>query len=305
MNRFFRYVCSLFLILGLTSGAFAISDNAGTSSGDFLRLPAGARPAGMGEAFSAVADGPYSLYFNMGGLASVKQQEILVAHTMYYLDVNHEYLAYVCPFKAGGLGASFTYLGTTFEKRTAANDTEIPDSNGNVGEMALSVGYGQELLWGINGGLGLKYISSSLDGNTATSIAADLGFQKEIKENIKVGLAITNLAGSLKYITDAVSVENTLDLGISEKDYLLKNLLVALDYKTLLNMSGQTVNLGAEYIWTINNEWAFGPRAGYISQGAAITAGLGFMYKDYELDYAFNSQADLGLTNRVSLGIKF
>ena len=45
--------------------------------------------------------------------------------------------------------------------------------------------------------------------------------------------------------------------------------------------------------------------AGSSDLSATITAGLGFTYKLYQLDYAFNSQADLGVNNRVSVGMKF
>jgi long-subunit fatty acid transport protein len=46
----------------------------------FDEFPVGARPAGMGEAFTAVADDVHSLYYNPAGLASLYRPEV----TAYY-----------------------------------------------------------------------------------------------------------------------------------------------------------------------------------------------------------------------------
>lgn len=305
MKKTKNYLLSGVILALFASGVFAVSDNAGTSSGEFLRLPAGAKAAGMGEAYSALANDVYSIYFNAAGLAKIAQPEFLFAHTMYYMDVNHEYLAYAKPFKKGGFGASITYLTTTFEKRSSINDTDTPDSSGNVGDMAVSLAYGQPLCCGINGGVALKFISSSLDSKTASSPAIDLGFQKALTDKIDAGLAITNLAGSLTYTSDSFAVESTMDLGIAEKGLVVEKLTLAVDLKTLLNSSGQTLNFGAEYMINAGKDCMIEPRLGYISENGTVTAGFGICLKKWEVDYAFNTQSDLGTSNRISLMYKF
>jgi hypothetical protein len=73
----------------------------------------------------------------------------------------------------------------------------------------------------------------------------------------------------------------------------------------LLNASDTSVNVGAEYVWNFSKDWGIAPRVGYISGNSTMTAGIGFAYKAYQLDYALNSQSDLGTNNRISLGMKF
>ncbi|MBI4397441.1 MAG: hypothetical protein HY548_10120, partial [Elusimicrobia bacterium] len=53
MNRFLR-AAGLSLVCLLVPGAWLLagSKNAGTSGGAFLKIGAGARPAGMGEAYT-------------------------------------------------------------------------------------------------------------------------------------------------------------------------------------------------------------------------------------------------------------
>ena len=38
---------------------------------------------------------------------------------------------------------------------------------------------------------------------------------------------------------------------------------------------------------------------------SGLTAGMGIKRNDYQLDYAWNSFTDLGITHRLSLGMKF
>jgi hypothetical protein len=295
--------CCLMLAAG-RSTAGAVAEKAGTTTGEFLRLAAGARPAAMGEAFTALADDVNSLYFNPAGLAGVHERQALLSHTMWFVDVNHDYAAFVQPLGCGAIGGSFTYLSTTFEKR--AGDTESPDSNGNVGESALALSYGRQLGWGVAGGVTVKYISSNLDGTTAGSPAFDVGLRKTFRgDTIAVGLAARNLGGSLDYGSGAVAVGNAAIFGVASKGLWVKNLSLGLDTESVINNDAFSVNFGAEYLWNVARDWTIDPRAGFKSNGSVVTAGIGIGFKSYQFDYALDSQASLGLANRLSFGIKF
>ena len=71
---------------------------AGISSLQFLKLGAGARAAGMGEAFVAVADDASALYYNPAGLAQFDDNEIMFTHTTWLIDLEHEFLGAVYRF---------------------------------------------------------------------------------------------------------------------------------------------------------------------------------------------------------------
>ena len=55
-----------------TAGSVLASEGQGGQGGAFLRIPIGARPAGMGNAFVSVSDDANALYFNPGGLYQIK-----------------------------------------------------------------------------------------------------------------------------------------------------------------------------------------------------------------------------------------
>jgi hypothetical protein len=308
MKKTVSITVSLLLLIGGMAGAASIGSTAGTTAGEFLRLGAGARAAAMGEAFGAVADDVYSLYWNPGGLANIDGRQALLAHTMWFMDVNHEYAAYAqkLPGNLGAAGISVTYLMTSFEKRSG--DTDSADSSGNVGDMAVGVTYARPLVYGINGGVTAKYISSTLDADTAVSAAFDIGLQKRLPfwgERVNLGLSVLNLGGSLKYISDAVAIGNTFDLGVAVRDAYIKNLKFAVDYRMMLNSTSNSVNAGIEYAWQAAPDITILPRAGFESQNSSLTAGFGFCWKQYELDYAFLTHADLGTANRISFNLKF
>ena len=306
----------------LTAGAFAvllaayggdisafempIMGGAGTTAGDFLRIGVGARAAAMGEAYSAVADDVYSMYWNPAGLSEVKDRQLLLTHTAWYEDVNHEYAGYVHPLAngKGALGLSATYLGTSFEKR--AGDTEAADSNGSVSDVAIGAGYGRQLIWGFRGGLALKYIHSRLDTYTAGTYGIDAGLQRPSKSGKTVlGLAVTNLGGKLKYVSDKVELGQTFDLGLMVRDMFFNNLTFATDARSLFNNSNISLNAGLEYKWVSGGDWALSPRVGFKSYDSQLSYGLGFGRSLYQLDYAFVPHADMGQAHRLSLSIKF
>ena len=74
-----RFSCALVVILGslipAVQGATSL-----TSGADFLLMTTGARPDGMGQAFSAVADDINTLSFNPAGLGNIRLPEIGYGH---------------------------------------------------------------------------------------------------------------------------------------------------------------------------------------------------------------------------------
>ena len=141
-----KVIMALAVSYGTACFGLDAADNSGTTAGEFLRIEVGARAEGMGGAFSPLADDVNAVYWNPAGLAGVTTQQILLSHTFWFADIYHEYVAYVHPLGGdnGAIGASFTYLFTSFEKRAA--DTDTVDSLGTVGEYAVNLSYGRNIL---------------------------------------------------------------------------------------------------------------------------------------------------------------
>src|SRR6202142_2086172 len=99
--------------------AFGSSD-VGTSGAEFLKIGPGARPAGMGEAFTGVADDIHAIYWNPAGLGTLKTAEITGMHMQYFQSIQYEFAAFAYPTKENGTwGFATTNLHTdNIDRRT-------------------------------------------------------------------------------------------------------------------------------------------------------------------------------------------
>ncbi len=69
----------------------------GTVAAQFLQIGAGARAVGMGEAYTAVADGPDALYWNPAGLSRMSRPEATYARTELPAGLHHDFFAVGAP----------------------------------------------------------------------------------------------------------------------------------------------------------------------------------------------------------------
>ena len=132
----------------------------------FLMISPGARAAGMGEAFVALADDATAVYWNPAGLAFQDQREISLMHAnwlpQFGADLFYDFGSYIHPVEGlGTFGFNVTYLN--LGEQTITDETG-PEALGTFKsyEYALSATYGTLLAenWGV--GLGLRYIRSNL-----------------------------------------------------------------------------------------------------------------------------------------------
>ena len=89
-----RSLILIVLLLLIVSGGARVGEP-GNSGFVFLRLGNGARASGMGEAFTAVADGATSIYWNPAGMAGVEGVELSVTHTEWLVDIRLEQVSVV------------------------------------------------------------------------------------------------------------------------------------------------------------------------------------------------------------------
>src|SRR4051794_11121295 len=97
--------------------AFPVLLVAAPLSASFEPLPVGGRAAGMGEAYSAMADDVFSLYYNPAGVMQITRPEIGSYYSNLFVGlgdnskINRMFLGYAQPLgdngRLGGIGASY------------------------------------------------------------------------------------------------------------------------------------------------------------------------------------------------------
>lgn len=99
-------------------------------AGEFLKVQPGARAAGMGGAFSAVADDATAPYWNPAGMVYLPYREVLPQHSEKFGSlVNHDYLGAVFPL--GGPKGRQSALGVGFI-RLAVDDIPVTPRPGEL-----------------------------------------------------------------------------------------------------------------------------------------------------------------------------
>jgi len=301
----FVVMAVLVLFLATNLGAFT----PGTAGPSFLRIGVGARPSGMGEAFTAGSDDVSSMPWNPSGLALVETPQATFMHLNFLGDTSYEALSYAQPFGPGSMGGSFLFLNVPEFDNTSGLEPSV-----SSGDYALSVSYGGKLGYlhpfrndfdNLLVGGTVKWVGTAISGVSAFNyLALDLGgsYKTQFK-GVNVGLSLLNLG----FPVTAPGVSNALPFmarlgGAYEWDSgtSVADLIQTLDGTTYLN-------LGTEVWW----ERKLALRTGYKIGGPAVggfkglTFGAGWQFNTFRLDYAFVPYGDLGGAHRFSGTLAF
>jgi len=309
----------ILLVLFISSCFLSVSssyaESKGTTAAAFLKIAAGARNIAMGET-GATSEDVNSVYWNPAGLASISAKEISLMHAVWLQTINYEHLACGIPTKYGNLGFGLNYLFMEeMDKYDSAGNKQPEKMSAN--DLALTLLYSRKVLIKenlpfLNVGLNIKYLHSKLEDESASAFATDIGFQTELKNpKIKFGLVFQNIGTGMKFIRESFSLPTNIKFGGAYLLLIKNNPLKLLLDINFPNDNNPRLNFGTEYAIAGWKKIKIFPRLGYGSyyeglEGiSGITAGIGFTFEDYSIDYAFVPYGQLGDTHRISLSMKF
>jgi len=160
----------LIIITALIGRVSIAAPVGGQTAADFLNIGVGARPAGMGGAYSAVADGALAAYWNPAGLTSIQSGEISLSHFAWYQDVSVEHgsIGFRLSDRAV-MAVSITFLNYGQITRYDANGYEQGEIDAYDWSGGASVGLrlSDNIALGVTG----KFISQKLDDISASNLA--------------------------------------------------------------------------------------------------------------------------------------
>ncbi|MBN1326901.1 MAG: PorV/PorQ family protein [Candidatus Cloacimonetes bacterium] len=304
-------IIMLFLCLMVNIGA--INENAGTSGFSFFKVQYSARAAAMGNAYTGLADEATGVFFNPAALVLIDNIETAFTYMNYLDGIHCGSAVIVYPRNDQETYAVFgQFLTATSERTLSDSFGELIETGEDFGmtDFLIGLSAGRYILKVLNLGVNVKYLQESLDGNSGSAIAADIGLlHQTTNENLKVGIAVKNLGTQLTYYSDSEYEERlplVFTVGFnyhpSDKFYALLDINRPIDF----DFSGR---IGLEY--QIHEMLAL--RAGYRTDSdnwrtggdqeifSGVSLGVGFTWKQYHLDYAVNSYGDLGFVNQVTL----
>jgi len=316
------------------------SNQVGTSMANFLKIGVGSRATAMGEAYVALASDASSAFWNPGGLALVEKNEAMFQSTNWIANTNLYYLSIALQFEDWGtFGASvYSFSSGDMQETTVSQ----PDGTGRLfsaSNFSLGLSYAKSFTQQFSVGFSVKYITENLSRESASAIAFDIGsvFKTEILGGMRIGLALSNLGGSMKLEGPDLNVSHDINTGLPTNKfvdaslgtqewqlpllfrvglgtYILNNENTSLSVEAAFNDSrdyAARYNVGSEFIMTVLGEQKIALRVGYLGNydEAGLTAGAGLLVAlagfDFKFDYAYADMNRLGYAHRYTLSILF
>jgi len=223
----------------------------------FLLISPGARSAGMGESFVAVADDATAVFWNPAGLAFQRGREVTFMHANWLpgllgasSDMYYEFLAYRQYFESlsGTLGANVTFLNLGEMNRTDETGPEVIDTFTSW-DLAVSLSYATQVTEDLGLGVGMRYIRSNLapegtgeekGSGIGTAFAVDLSllYKFGFIDGLNFGLNLSNIGPKITYVdaSQADPLPTNLRIGFAYKllDTEFNRLTISVDTNKLL-----------------------------------------------------------------------
>ncbi len=262
-----------------------------------------ARAAAMGSAFTAVSGDTADLFWNPAGLAELFSGQLSLEHQSWVANINQETLTLGLPISPlGSFALSSTYLsyGNVDGYDASGSATGAYQPN----RFSATLGWGQKLFPGFSLGFTVTGLRQSIVQYTYQSLFTGLGVLWSPFSDLRVALS-ADLGSFAPDFSDSGVIRTGLAWtfrGIAHNPTLL-----TADFSMPFYGDYQ-IQVGVEQTLS----WIF-LRAGYqldlvnneIQGFQGFSTGLGFRLEDFDLDYAFLPEGDLGASQEVSLTYRF
>lgn len=331
------------LLVGVCAPTQAQETNKiGTAAAPFLRIPVGARAAGMGNAFVSMKDDPASLYWNPSALSSLTSSALLVDHARWLPGIDYEFAGFVLPAGDGGaFGLSVSVLHTDEIEITTPQEQMGTGDTYTASSAAVGVSYARSLtdLFSIGGTV--KYIRETIYNSSASGIAFDVGTIFETPfAGIRLGASISNFGTKMRMdgedlnvrvdiapdqegnnqsvvgrlYTDEFDLPLIMRVGLSGEVVQSEALRVTLAVDGVNpNDNAASVNIGAEVgVWNETLRFRMGYRD-LLLQENEFDMTFGVSVHEIALvgsvrasvEYAYQRMKHLGTSDRFTLSMRF
>jgi hypothetical protein len=309
----------LVLLLASAAGPAAAAGPGSTAAAS-LKLPQAARAAGLGQAFTGLADDPSALAWNPAGLSTLAAPELSLMHTDYLADTSHDVVAYAHPVSGiGTFAASVSSLDYGVLPRTAERaDGLYGGVSGSTApqDLAVQAGFGAALprwfgLERLRGGATLKLAFQLLSGGTLVGAAGSLGALWDAPlEGLRVGTLVDNVGavagrGRLLPLAWTLGASYAAELAATFRAVYAADLKVQVDARPLASTG---VELTAfEYVQLRAGVRGGGEAPGGPTWGAGVRYPLTWFGRTmlWKLDYATAGSGELGDARRFQLSVQF
>jgi len=259
-TKYLRFITACFLgVIMIVSFSFAGDETrVGTSGGNQVLVPVGARDLALSGSDLVFSSGVSSIHWNPAGLARMEGGGAVVSNMTYFTDMGVNFFA--AGF-TGGFGAMAISAKTIDFGDIPVTTVQQMDGTGAMFTptfATIAFSYAKSLIDKASVGVNAKLVYESIPRANATALVFDVGVQYEDFADIKglgIGLVIKNIGQDLKYGGSALLLQAT-DAGNTFRDFrgieaaedqLPSVYEVGMTYKTPLGLSIGTVFSSQNY----------------------------------------------------------
>jgi hypothetical protein len=202
-------------VLGLALAAFAVGPadaarKSGLTGAAFLKVGVGARAAGLGSAYTTATGDATQMFWNPAGITLDRGMQATINHNQWIADLDHLALGVTRKFgDFGTIGIGVVSLGVS---GIASDRDVVPDFiqgftpfDTNTGsydyqDLAVGISWARDVTNKLSMGLTGKLISQSIDDESATAYALDLGAIYSIGfRGARIGARLNNLGSDIDF----------------------------------------------------------------------------------------------------------
>ena len=286
---------------------------------EFINLGTGAKPLGLGGAYTAISDDANSVYWNPAGMVQLSTAEATYMHRELFFDTDFDYLSAGMPLNndtihpVNSIGIGFIRTSTGDIKLTDTTNVMEPGTDynqivykgtGGYTASAYFLSYARRIRK-VSAGITFRIMDMRLLGHTGRGYGIDLGLLVPYRF-LTYGLMLRGINyGKIKWDTgyqdEIIPIIRT---GIAMKIGKDNGIMVAGEIEQEVKTGKQTYwdnpkyHLGLE--WSIMN--LVGIRCGY--DDGNFSAGIGFRSEHIYVDYAYTTHPELSGMHSISVGIR-
>ena len=302
------------VILILLSVSFSNAQDNLTSAFEFLRTDFNPRTAAMSDAYLSPTNDVSTMFVNPAGMSYIEQDQYAINYTNHILDINGGMAVFARKFpRYGVLSVGLLYMDYGDFEETDENAQPLGRQFG-ANDFALGIGIANHLDEQFSYGINMKYAFSKLESYNALAIAFDFGLYWAVPYTSDLSFAVTLMNIGRQFIYFQDTKENlpvNFRVGISKKlAHLPLEIAVSLNELNIeTNKSTDLIkcfSLGGEF--TLSEKLRV--RLGYNNnlhnnfeaiddyRFGGVSAGFGFYFKKYRIDYSYSNYGALGGISR-------
>ena len=312
MKRLSTFILAITVLVFAATDAQAGLKKLGNAGFSFLKVTQSARTAGMGDAYTAVANDIHSIYWNPAGLIHLTRPAFTLGYNNWMVDSKFYSGALAAKFGTQAIGISIiSFTPDAFEETTIFQ----PNGTGNMiqdNDIAIGLSYAIQFTDKLSFGAQARYIQEKLYNDTNTGIDVSVGtlFYTGFR-SLRLAMSLKNFGQDIVIIDDTAFRPLVYNIAVAMEVYGNLgdpiSLTLAADNAFFVDYEGR-LHTGAE-LW-LHNMLALRGGWKFNNDSESYSLGFGLKYnvaeRPFTLDVSYSDMGELlDATYRVSIGGSF